>query len=307
MYKFIAIISSLLVPLGAFAQQVAVLPVSYKVYRTAAESTERAAKVRAAAVKSTEKMGMTAVDRNTVEAATNALAPGGSTGCMEDACLAAVAERCGASFSVGVSVVDNDGQFDIKVAVNGVETGTASPFGTFNAMLKRVAGMVESSLKEAKERMETAEPEQAQEEVVEQEAPPEEPPKEADQQPDVVEPDKTVPPPDGNRHKKPVSKVAFFTTLGVTVGIGAAYGAVTGIGWSKWNKYKESGDYTADDKNWLENMQLSSRVLFGALAAGVITTVILGPLTKFKNAKNKVAVVPSFTEQMGGVLLQGEF
>lgn len=303
MCKYIVPILCLLFPVTATAENVAVLPVSYKIYRTAAQSSDRASKVQDAVGKAIEKIGMTATFGAAVQDAAQSVSPNGAFSCTDDECLKSVAEKTGADFGVVVSVVDNDGQFDIKVFVTDAEPAAASPFGTFGAMIKRVSGMVESALKEAKERKEAAA------------APPEETIKESETPPSeeitpAVQSETPVPPsssPDLNTKKKPISKIAFFTTLGVTVGLGAAYGAVEGIGYAKMKNLEEQGTWTADEKKTVENMQLTSRILLGALGVGVITSIILVPFTNFKGTSKKVAVTPSFTTQSGGMLIQGEF
>ncbi len=291
MRRNIPAIFVLLLPAAAVAQTVAVPKVSYKIYRTAAQSPERADKVLEAVHEAVEKVGMTPV-------AADAAGP-----CSDNECLSEAAKRAGADFYVQVGVVDNDGQFDLSVMVNGAEPATMNPFGTFNSMLKRISAMVEASLNEAKDKK-----------PVEVKAPEPEPEPEPEPvtkpDPGPTTPPPTEPePPKKEPRKKPIKKPVFFAMVGVTAGLGGALAAVEGVNYSKWDKAGRPGDLTSQ----MNHLQIASIALIGCTAVAGVATIVLGVLTNFEKDKgDNVSLAPMFSEgaqgtKVSGLMIKGEF
>jgi hypothetical protein len=289
MLRNIPVILVLLFPAAAVAEQAAVLPVSYKFYRTANQSQERADKVLETVKTTVEKIGMVPVSVD-------------SDGfCEDEACVQATAEKTGADFCVQVSVVDNDGQFDIKVLVNGAEPAAASPFGTFNSMIQRVAGLVEASLNEAKAKK-PVEPA-----ATEQPAEPE--PIAATQEPVPTTPPPTTPPKADDAKHKPLKPAVFYSLLGVTVGLGGALAAVEAVNYQKWKDAGKPSDLTSQ----MNHLQVASIALIGCTAAAGVATIVIAVLTDFKSKKgDKISLAPMISDRAQGpgaqgLMIQGEF
>ena len=138
----------LFLPLTAVAESVAVLPVTYKIYRTNEDSEARAAKVKEAVVRGVEKAGLTPMTGDDIDQASHALAPPNETYCMSSECVLQVTKQTGADLGVVVSVSDQDGQFDIQILTTYAEPIAKSPFGMLKSVLNRITALVADSLKE---------------------------------------------------------------------------------------------------------------------------------------------------------------
>ncbi len=297
--------------IASAVEKAAVLPVSYKIYRTASQSDERAAKVFEAVRQSVEKTGLTPVIGESVESALQLSTSSPSEDCTENQCLESVAQKSGADFAIYVSIIDNDGQFFINVHINGVDPSAGNPFCTFNSMVQRVSGFVETSLKEALEKK--SKEEKKEESVAVASIEPIENASNAssavEEQPVVQEKEYTVNTSNietDNSNKK-ISKSVFFTAMGITLALGGAYAIVEGVGYSKWQDRKSALDRTAEEEKSISNMRISSRVLLGCFGAGVITSIILAPFTNFKKNSKSISAMPVFTGQDGGFVIRGEF
>jgi hypothetical protein len=302
--RTIIIISVCLVfPLASFAaERVAVLPVSYTMYKTNASSEERALKVADAVAMGVERAGLEPVRGDEVTAASRELAPDGESYCNQPACAREVAAQVGAAFAVFVSVVDKEGQFDIEVLGTDSEPITASPFGTFRSMTRRVSGLVETSIREAVS-MRGTPPSAPVDDETTSAGPKEEPPPPSPAPDNTAE---TVAPPVEDEDDGGISPVPFIVTSVLTGGLIAGYVSVEVIG------YKRDQDNATEEDT--RTLRITSRALLGCAATGVVASVVLFFLTDFHSGDAEAAktarnwhVLPSLAPSGGGLLLEGRF
>jgi hypothetical protein len=264
----------LFLPLAASAaEKVAVLPVSYTIYKTDSVSEERALKVADAVAAGVERVGLDPARGDDIIAASRDLAPKGASYCDRLACAKQVAERVGAAYAIFVSVVDKDGQFEIEVIGTDAEPITASPFGTFRSMTRRVAGLVETSLREAINTNPHAGA-AAEDEAVEENLGTDESPA----RPDTA----AEPAGEAGQTETPVGKglspVPFIAVASVTGALAVGWVAVEVVGYNKKSD-------TEGDLDRYKPLQIGARVLLGCAAAGLVTTVVLFFLTDFKHSE----------------------
>jgi hypothetical protein len=256
------------------AEKVAVLPVLYTIYKTDSVSEERALKVADAVAAGVERVGLEPARGDDIIAASRDLAPRGASYCDRLACAKQVAERVGAAYAIFVSVVDKDGQFEIEVIGTDAEPITASPFGTFRSMTRRVAGLVETSLREAI----STDPHAgaaAEDEAFEDDlAGTDEAPAWRDAAEEPVEEAGPTETPE----KTGLSPVPFIAAASVTGALAVGWVSVEVVGYNK--KSDAEGDL-----GQLKPLQISARVLLGFAAAGLVTTVVLFFLTDFKHSE----------------------
>lgn len=336
----------LFLPLTAFAESVAVLPVSYKIYRTNKQDEDRAAKVKAAVIGGVEDAGLTPMTGEDIDNESQAFA-GEEMFCVSSECPLKVAERVGADLGVVVAVSDHDGQFDIHIYTTYAEPVSASPFGTLKATLKRIRGMVTDSLKEAVRNAPPVEtPAAAETETTEEETGPtaEETEETQNEETPATDAEKEPPAPEPQKKKKPIPKPAFWSVFGVSLTIGLGYTGLETFGYIYWQDKKEGwDDHTTDEAtrkdelNTVKALQLTCRIMMGVTAAAVITTGVLGFFTDFSRGeasakretnaygrlggrggkndrKSKVArgisnvlLAPVVGENAGGFMVQGAF
>ena len=270
----------LFLPLTAVAQNVAVLPVSYKIYRTNSLDEERAAKVKEAVVQGVMNAGLTPMTGEDIDRESRAYAPLGDTYCITSDCPLKVAERVQADLGVAVSVSDHDGQFDIHIYTTYAEPITASPFGTFNSIRKRITAMVRDALAEALSNQPKAaapvETEKREDEYV----PP--PDMSGQMQDDEVVDDKgekSPPGPDLQGRKKPIKRPVFWSVFGVTAAVGLGCAGIEILGYVATKTVDDPPQKTLD--SW-DVERLTNKILFGVAATGIVTTTILAFFTDFK-------------------------
>ena len=310
------VILGLTYSISAKGDTVAVLPVLYELYRTQTPVMERAEKVTDAIVRAIEENGMHAITGVGVNNALQAVSSSDPHSCTYEACLSTVAAKIGADYAVAVSLVDKEGQFEISVNINGAAPFASNPYGTFNSMIHRISGVVGSTIRELREKKEseTSVPNQAS--IVEQ--PVESAPPvvniDAEAESPPVEESTMVKAPlqlsnSGNEdsRKRRLPRGVFYSSLGITLAIGAAYASVESIGYVKWRDEKQRSESTPENEEPIENLRLSSRVLAGSLCAGVVATTIFAFFTDFKGGEKGVAVVPAFTNDAGYMLIHGRF
>ncbi len=266
-------------------------------YKTNAPSEERALKVSDAVIVGVERAGLVPVRGNEVTAASRELADEGADYCDQPACARAVAERVGADYAVFVSVLDKDGQFEIEVLGTDSEPITASPFGTFRSMTRRVSGLVETSIREAVNLHGGSE-----EEAVP--APAEGPSEPAATAPPPVAPEEeTSTDPDDSG--KGIAPAPFIVSTVLTGALAAAYVPLEVIGYKK--------DKEGASAESLKPLQTSNRVILGCGAAGLVTSVVLFFLTDFDRDEEEAPksahwiLVPTPATNGGGLVLEGRF
>jgi hypothetical protein len=65
---------------------------------------------------------------------------------------------------------------------------------------------------------------------------------------------------------------------------GASYGVVEGVGYAKWQADKSP---PPDERQGVETLRLTSRILAGVTVAGVVSTTVVALFTDFKGMKKK--------------------
>jgi hypothetical protein len=285
-------------PLAVAAQSVAVLPVSYTVYKKNASSPERALKVLDAVVEGIEAAGMTTVTGADVTKASETVE--GGADCADSACAGAVAKAAGTDFAIFVSVVDKDGQFDIAIHISNAEPVTAQPFVIFKALLRRITGLVEAALKEESLKRAAAEPSGAE-------------PGEAVSDPateDVEETPGAEPSQKPSKDdKKKLPPVAFYASMGTTAALAIAYTAMESVGYAKYK------DADAEGRRDLKPLQVANRAVLGCTLVAAVASTVIFFFTDFDSGsggdvaadRKGVSVTPTAASKGGGVVLFGEF
>lgn len=274
----------LFLPLTALAESVAVLPVTYRVYRTNQMSEERAAKVKEAVVRGVENAGLTPMTGADIDQESSALASPNETYCKSSECTLEVAHKVGADLGVLVWVSDQDGQFDIQIITTHAEPIAKSPFGTLKSVAKRIEALVEDSLKEGlRNLLSKAGADNSTTtmngETDADDAPVDGPIDETESSP-IADHSKAPPAPIVSK-RKPFSPPVFWSFFGVTAAVGVGYGISETVGFVK---KKETDNPSDSEEKKLEAWQLANRITLGVTAAGVIATGVVAFFTEFKDS-----------------------
>lgn len=285
MCRITILMAWLFLPLTAVAESVAVLPVTYTIYRTNQASEERAAKVMEAVVRGVENAGLTPMTGADINQESSALASPNETYCKSSECALQVAHKVGADLGVLVWVSDQDGQFDIQIITTHTDPIAKSPFGTLKSVTKRIEALVEDSLKEglrnllSKANVDDSTPAPGTTttngETDADSAPMVEP---AD---DLVVDDSKTPPAPIVSKRKPFDPAHFWSVFGVTAAVGVGYGASETVGFVK---KKNTDNPSNSEKKRLDAWQLANRITLGVTAAGVIATGVMAFFTEFKDS-----------------------
>lgn len=290
-YRCVLSLVSLLLPLQAAAESVAVAPAVYKGDRKPAQMTERGERITEEVVRTIEGLGLSVVTGPDVAQENRAFSPLGDGVCRSTECTEKVAERVEADLAVSVSIVDNGGRVDLEIYTAYADPVVVSTFDMFSSLLRRISENVEASVKQglkyvrsARESAENAEQVEMQDDGYREPL---------DLSGQVMDQEllgggersrsRRSKRDDGPR-KKPIRKAGFWSAFGVTLALGAGYGAVEGIGYSKWQSDTAPPE---DERSSVETLQLTSRILLGATAAGAITTAVLAVFTDFKGKSKK--------------------
>ncbi|MCP4601449.1 MAG: hypothetical protein GY847_13180 [Proteobacteria bacterium] len=282
MRKIIPCIAILLLPVSAMAQKIAVLPVSYTMVWTGAKNDELAEKLQKKIVDEAMKLGYETIDSAAVA---QAVAQTGKEECKEKTCVAQVNDSVSADEAVFVSVRNNDDvEFMIEAVFAKGEGISEVKAGSRTSVMEWIARKVIESLPE-----------------VEQPVKPEQP--ESDEEPEHLDSEEDS--------RKPVAPVAFWTSFGVTAGLVVGWAVVEGIAYKKLDDYsdKPQADRTNKERDEIKSWRIASRVLLGTMAAGAITTTVLGFFTDFKKSDDStnVSLAPAWTQYGGALMLQGSF
>ncbi len=286
----------LLLPVSTLAETVAVLSVTYTDYKTASSPKERSDKVKEAVFSAIETVGMTPIDLEERAGDNGSIAE-----CANAICAGDAARKADADIGIVVSVIDKDGEFEIVIHLSTHSSPvTATPFCSFNSMLQRVAGFVESALAEKRQQEDDTgalSEEEDKPDTSDASAPTEETPS---------------PPPlkeSPKKRLKPLSPIPFYTMLGLTLAFGGSYAAIESIGFTR--------SKTIDDKSDLRPLQITSYALLGCTAASGITTIILVFFTDFKSRKDSrqeqasssptLYIAPAASPDGYGLTLSGHF
>ena len=277
----------LFLPITALAESVAVLPVTYKIYRTNKASQERAVKVKEAVVRGVENAGFTPMTGADIDQESESLASPNEKYCLSSECTLKVAEKVGADLGVLVWISDQDGQFDIQIITTHAEPIAKSPFGTLKSITKRIEALVSDSLKEAARNLPKAEANPGQttqdtsDEKTDEEAAAGVEPEDEETEPDTTTDETVMPPAPVVSKKKPFDPPVFWSLFGVTAAVGVGYGISETIGFVK---KKGTDNPSSSDKKKLESWQLANRITLGITAAGVIATGVIAFFTNFGSA-----------------------
>lgn len=290
----------LLLPVLTRAETVAVLSVTYTEYTSASFPKERTDKLKEAVLDAIENVGMTPLDLEDGPEGGGAFA-----GCANATCAGNAARKAGADIGIVVSVVDKEGEFEIVIHLSTHPSPvSATPFCSFNSMLQRVAGFVESALQESRRHShddEESPPEEEKEQPKREKNTAEEP----DEDSQTVHLIEETP----MKRPKPLSPIPFYTMIGATVVFGGSYAAIESYAYSK------SKD--TEDKSDLRPFQIANYALLGCTVASGIAAVVLVFFTDFKSRKGSkrdpasasldLFVVPSASPGGLGLSVSGRF
>jgi hypothetical protein len=284
-----------LVPVSTLADTVALLSVTYTDYKTDSSPKERTDKVKETVLEAIERADMVPLDRvyNDIYA-----------DCADTLCAREGAEQEDADIGIVVSVVDKDGQFDIAIHLSTHPRPVAAkPFCSFNSMLQRVSGFVESALLESRQKDEKeAHPEEEEEAEDESEVR------------DTASPEEKVPenPAEDEapaERTKPLSPVPFYAMVGATVVFGGSYAAIESYAYTKSKNQEDNSD--------LRPFQIANYALLGCTVASGITAVVLVFFTDFKARKREsrdhafaspdLSITPAASPGGFGLSLSGRF
>jgi hypothetical protein len=283
--RAIAILTmGLLLPLSAVAETVAVSPVSYKGDRKSDQKKERAQRITEEVIRTVESMGLTPITGPEVARESRAFSPLGDGVCRSTECVEEVASRVEADLAVSVAIVDEAGRVDLEIYTAYAAPVVESTFDMFSALLRRISEEVEASLRQGLKYVRSARKSAESASQVEmQENGYRAPLDLSGQMRDEEAPKGALSsagasPPDSPR-KKPVRPAGFWSSVGITMALGVGYGVVEGVGYGKW---QADTSPPSDERASVEAMQLASRILLGATAAGMVTTTVLAFFTDFK-------------------------
>ncbi len=282
MRKSILCIAILLLPVSAAAQKIAILPVSYTMVWTGAKNDELAGKLEEKIVGEAKNAGYEIVDSAAV---VQAVAQTGKGECKEKTCVSQVKDTLAADEAIFISVRNNDDvEFMIEIVFAKAESISEAKAGSRASVAEWIARKVIESLPEIEQPAEPAHTEP------------------------VDEPDQPVP---EEEDGKPVAPVAFWTSFGVTAALVVGWSVVEGVAYKKLDDYSDKPqiDRTKKERDEVASWRTASRVLLGTMAAGVITTTVLGFLTEFekKDDSTSVSFGPTWTREGGALVLQGSF